>query len=107
MNSRGAYGETSAAVSREPKSLLGTWVVGGLLVGGAVLWARHQSSQLEKLYASGGLPYQTFGASLRAQTRELSSTALEKIQELTRRLDTRERRKGVLEIAKKKEIGHG
>lgn len=62
---------------------LGAWLVGGLLVGGAVLWAKHQSSQIEKLYATAGLPHQSFVESLRARSREISSTAREKIHRLT------------------------
>jgi uncharacterized membrane protein len=63
---------------------LGTWLVGGLVVGGAVLWARHQSDQMAKLYKAAGLPQQSFTASLREQARALPSAARTKLHELTR-----------------------
>lgn len=89
MSERGTYGRVRVGADESRGASLGTWIVGGLLVGGAVLWARHQSAQLEKLYATEGLPYQSFGANLRERTRALSSTAGEKIHALTRRLGTR------------------
>jgi hypothetical protein len=68
---------------------LGTWIIGGLVLGGAVLWAKHQSDQIEKLYATAGLPYQGFTRSLSRRTRELSGVAREKFQELAQRFSTR------------------
>jgi hypothetical protein len=47
------------------------WLLGGLVAGGAVLWAKHQSDQIEKLSATAGLPYQGFTRGLGERTREL------------------------------------
>ena len=74
MNARGQYGSlrvgqmipTPAAVyvEREPSSVV-TWILGTIAVGGAVLWARHQSRQIEQLSKTSGLPHQSFASSLR------------------------------------------
>ena len=92
MSQRGIYGKTLMGadvylVRRE--SSWGAWIVGGLLVGGAVLWAKHQSNQIEKLYATSGLPYEGFAGSLGARTRELSGAARDKFQVLTQRFGAR------------------
>jgi len=80
MSERGVYGQ--ARIGADPTgrggSSLGTWIVGGILVGGAVLWARHQSEQMAKLYQAAGLPQQSFAASLREDARALPSVAREK-----------------------------
>lgn len=83
MSDRGIYGtpRVGAAACGGRGAAAGTWIVGGALVVGAVLWARHQSIQIESLYASAGLPYQSFVAGLRERTRELSHG-------ITRRLST-------------------
>lgn len=91
MSERGTYGaaRVGASYSGARGSSLGTWIVGGLVVGGAVLWARHQSAQIDKLYSVAGLPHQSFVEDLRARTKELSGAAREKLHALTRpRLDT-------------------
>lgn len=83
MRGRGIYGTSrvGAAACGGRGASAGTWVVGGAVVIGAVLWARHQSVQVEKLYASAGLPYQSFSAGLRERAGELSAG-------ITRRLST-------------------
>jgi len=75
MNDRGQYGAprvgqtppraTTVYVERAPSSSIGTWILGTLAVGGAVLWARHQSKQIGQLYKTTGLPQQSFPKSLR------------------------------------------
>lgn len=89
MSERGCYGTPlrigATAVSGDGGgSSWGTWIVGGLVVGGAVLWARHQSAQIDKLYSVAGLPRQSFVSDLRARTSALSGAAREKIHALTR-----------------------
>lgn len=63
-------------------SSVGSWVTVGIAVVGAVLWARHQAVQVERLQAAAGLPHQSFVAGLRERTAELS-------RDLTRRFSTR------------------
>jgi len=75
MNDRGQYGAprvgqipsraATVYVERAPSSSVGTWILGTLAVGGAVLWARHQSKQIGQLYKTAGLPQQSFPKSLR------------------------------------------
>lgn len=64
---------------------IGTWLLGGLLVGGAVLWAKHQSNQIAKLSSTAGVPYESFIRSLGTKTKELSGVARAKFQGLTQR----------------------
>lgn len=88
MRDRGTYGPLVGAdvYYVQPKSSSwGTWIVGGLVVGGAVLWARHQSDQIGKLYATAGLPHESFTDNLRQRSRELSSAAGEKLHALSQR----------------------
>jgi len=86
-NERGHYGKNGAPsvgqypsrtiyVEREHSST-GAWLLGALAVGGAVLFARHQSRQIEQLYKTSGLPYQTFTGSLRESARALPTRARE------------------------------
>lgn len=73
MNDRGQYGtprvgqavprNTTVYVEREPSSL--ARILGGIVIVGGALWARHQSKQIEQLYKTSGLPYQSFAGSLR------------------------------------------
>ena len=77
MNGRGQYGaprvgqivpvpERVTTVYVEPeKSSVGSWILATIAVGGAVLWAQHQSQQIEQLYKKAGLPHQSFAGSLR------------------------------------------
>jgi hypothetical protein len=70
-------------------SSIGTWIVGGLVVAGAVLWMKHQSKQIAKLYETSGLPYQSFTGNLRSRAVELSGAAGERFQGLASRLGGR------------------
>lgn len=90
MHERGTYGST--LLGGDPQehrgSSLGVWLIGALVAGGAVLWAKHQSKQIEKLYSTAGLPYQSFSRGLRLRAGELSGAAGDKLQGLARRLGT-------------------
>jgi hypothetical protein len=86
MNERGHYGtprvgqdpSRSATVYVERTGASTTaWLLGIAAVGGAVLWARHQSQQIEQLSKASGLPYQTFAGSLRESAKALPSRARE------------------------------
>lgn len=110
MRDRGTYGR--AHVGGDPHghrvSSFGTMILGGLAVGVAVLWAKHQSDQIEKLYATSGLPYEGFARSLGAQTRELSSAARDKFQGLTQRFGTRDKFQGLAQrLGTRKELEDG
>ena len=73
MNDRGQYGPprigqlaprtTTVYVERESSSI--ARILGGILVVGGALWSRHQSKQIEQLYKTAGLPYQSFTGSIR------------------------------------------
>ena len=91
MNERGTYGKIQLGADRYGAggSSLGTWLLGGLVAGGALLWARHQAGQIEKLYATAGLPYEGFTGNLRTRAGELSGTVGKKLQALGHRLDAR------------------
>jgi hypothetical protein len=80
MSERGVYGRPliGADPSGQGGSSLGTWLVGGILVGGAVLWARHQSAQTARLYKAAGLSQQSFAESLSEDARALPAAAREK-----------------------------
>lgn len=95
MNQRGHYGRSSRVgqappdgatiyVEGEPASI-GAWILGTIAVGGAVLWARHQSQQIEQLYRTAGLPQQSFAASLRQSARALPSRASASLHQLAAR----------------------
>jgi hypothetical protein len=86
MRTRGTYG---TAAPNERGSSLGVWIVGGLLVGGVVLWAKHQSGQIEKLYSAAGLPHQSFIEDLRSQSSALSGAARAGVNSFRQRLGTR------------------
>jgi hypothetical protein len=88
MSTRGTYGVVVGAGRRG--SSLGKWIVGGVLVGGAALWARHQSEQISQLYKAVGLPHRSFVEGLREDARKLPSATRakfhatrEKLHELT------------------------
>lgn len=94
MSGRGTYGTPlhigSITVDGNGKgSSWGPWLLGGLVVVGAVLWAKRQSGQIDKLYAATGLPHQSFVEALRARSKELSGAAREKIHALTQRFGTK------------------
>lgn len=83
MCARGTYGRTVVGADPYGRSgpSWGTMLLGGLVVGVSVLWAKHQSDQIERLYATAGLPYQGFARSLGARTRGLSRTARAKLSQ--------------------------
>lgn len=91
MDMRGMYGSPRVGVEYPncPGPSFGKMLLGGLAVGAAVLWARHQSDQVEKLYASAGMPYESFGSSLSTRTRQLSSAAHRNFQLLADRFRSR------------------
>ena len=98
MNDRGQYGSsrvgqsppTTVYVAREPSSTA-TWILGTIAVGGAVLWARHQSQQIEQLYKTAGLPQQSFAAGLRESARSLPSRASASLRGLAERVRPKRR----------------
>jgi hypothetical protein len=94
-NERGYYGRNGvSSVSRvgatvyvEKKGAsIGTWLLGAAVIGGGILYARHQSQQIEKLYKTGDLPYQTFAGSLREDVRALPARAREAYRGFTARV---------------------
>ena len=92
MNERGQYGPsrvgqipTTVYVEREPSSI-GAWILGTIAIGGAVLWARHQSRQIEQLYKTAGLPQQSFATSLRQSAKSLPSRASASLHGLAERV---------------------
>jgi len=85
MSERGHYGKNDVGmgpfvgatpstfyVERSPPST-GAWIIGILATGGAVLWARHQSKQIEQLYKASDMSYQTFASSLGQSARAIPS----------------------------------
>jgi len=84
-NERGHYGNNGVRVgvgqdprtifvAREPSSI-GKWLLGAVAIGGGILLVRHQSRQIEQLYKTSGMPYQSFTGSLRESVRELPTRA--------------------------------
>ena len=97
MNQRGQYGRngfnsvplmgqqahpTTVYVEREHSSV-GKWILGTIVVGGALLWARHQSKQMEAIYKSSGLPYQSFAGGLYESAKSIPSRAKATYRSLT------------------------
>ena len=82
-NERGHYGNNGVRVGQDPRTIyverehssIGKWLLGAVAVGGAVLFARHQSRQIEQLYKTSGVPYQSFTGSLRESARTLPTKA--------------------------------
>jgi hypothetical protein len=72
-NERGHYGRNGVSVGAEAPRIIvehggpsiGTLLLGAVAVGGAILYARHQSRQIEQLSKNSGVPYQSFTGSLR------------------------------------------
>ena len=95
-NERGQYGKVVLLAGEPPRSATvyvergglstGSLILGAIVVGGAVLFARHQSRQIEHLYRTEGQPYQSFAGSLREGARELPSRAREAYRGLTARV---------------------
>jgi hypothetical protein len=83
VSARGTYGVVVGTHSDRKGSSIGKWIVGGVLVGGAALWARHQSEQIAQLYKAAGLPRRSFVEGLREDARKLPSATREKFHELT------------------------
>lgn len=94
-NERGQYGSarvgqdptraTTIYVERNPSSI-GAWIIGTIIVGGAVLWARHQSRQIEQIQSKFGLPQQSFAAGLRESARALPGRASATLHEIAERV---------------------
>lgn len=90
-NERGHYGNNGTRVGQVPiyvereHSSIGKWLLGAVAVGGAVLYARHQSRQIEQLYRTSGVPYQTFTGTLRESARALPTRAREAYRGFTGR----------------------
>lgn len=98
MNDRGQYGGNgSPRVGQIPvyverkSSSIGTWILGAIATGGAVLWARHQSQQIEQLYKTAGLPHQSFAGSLRQDVKALPSRASGALHDLAERVRPKRR----------------
>ena len=96
-NDRGTYGTSHNGVSQFSAPFLGAeppgerrsssiwkWIVGGVVVGGAVLWARHQAEQTKRLYKETGLRHQGFLESAREDVKALPSVARETLRGLAR-----------------------
>ena len=87
MNERGHYGGNGVSIGQqyprtiyvehEKSSSKGVLLLGALAVGGAILYARHQSQQIQQLYSTSGMPYQSFTGSLRETARALPAKARE------------------------------
>jgi hypothetical protein len=69
-------------------SARGAWIIGGLLVGAAALWTKHQSDQIAKLYAAAGIPHQGFIDDIRLRSRRLSGAANAGVHSFRQRLNT-------------------
>lgn len=93
-NERGQYGKNGVSHGMPPVyighagSSIGAWILGAVAVGGAFLYARHQSKQIEQLYKAEGLPYQSFAGSLREDVRALPTRAREAYRGFTSRVRT-------------------
>lgn len=92
-NERGCYGKSGTRVGAsstthvgvEHSSSIGAWVIGAVAVGGAIFFARHQAKQIEQLYKTSGLPYQSFTGSLREGASALPAKARSAYRNLTTR----------------------
>jgi hypothetical protein len=63
------------------------WVVGGLAIGGALLWAKYQTDQVNRLYTKSGLSHESFVESLREGARALPSRASASLRGLANRIN--------------------
>jgi hypothetical protein len=82
MSTRGCYGDGAAWVGQvpryasvyveRPRSSL-PWIVAAAGLGASLLWARHQSRQIEQLSAAAGIPYKSFTSDLRDSASRLTS----------------------------------
>jgi hypothetical protein len=72
-NARGHYGKNGVSVGAQAPTIVvehggpstGALLLGAVAIGGAILYARHQSRQIELLSKSSGVPYQSFTGGLR------------------------------------------
>ena len=95
MSQRGQYGRaivgqvpSTVYIERASPSVV-PWILGTIAVGSAVLWARHQSRQIDQLQKKAGLPDQSFvsslrqgaGVSLRGLAERVLPAAKEKLRE--------------------------
>lgn len=86
-NERGHYGSNNVprVGQAHPQTIyverggssIGKWLLGAAAIGGVLLYARHQARQIEQLYKTSGLPYQSFPVSLRESVRALPTKARE------------------------------
>ena len=83
MNDRGQYGNTHVGASSSGGSSKLWWIA---VLGGAVLWGRHQAKQIESLNEAAGLPHQSFWSSVRQDARQLSSATRERLRGFEQRL---------------------
>lgn len=67
----------------------GMMLLGGVAVGVAVLWVKHQSDQIRTLSTTAGVPYEGFIRSLGTRTRDLSGSARDKFQAFSQRFGAR------------------
>lgn len=75
MSGRGTYGRTMIGAGTPSGSSIGKWIVGAVVVGGAVLWAKHQADQIGRLSSAAGVPQPSFTEDLRSDARALTSRA--------------------------------
>ena len=83
MTARGYYGTSAAYVGQVPTRQSTVyverdrsnvpWILGALSLGASLLWARHQSRQIEQLYKASGMPYKSFASDLRDSARSVTS----------------------------------
>lgn len=84
MSGRGHYGANGVAyvgqaptrqstvyVERDRSSL--PLVLGAISLGASLLWARHQSRQIEQISKASGIPYKSFTSDLRERARSLAA----------------------------------
>ena len=88
MRGRGQYGPIVGAAPGEQGHSIAKWVVGGLAVGGALLWAKYQTDQVNRLYAASGLSHEGFVDSLRDSARALPSRASASLRGLAARISS-------------------
>lgn len=98
MSERGTYGrrvnigQVVGAAQEQSGTSIGKIVVGTLVVGGAILWLKHQSEQIEKLSAKADVPYESFTESLREDVKAIPAAAKEGYQALKDRLSAAKQR---------------
>jgi hypothetical protein len=86
---RGTYGKTVIGADNTRGASVGKWIVGAVVLGGAVLWAQHQSDQIKKLYSATDLPHQSFLEDLRARSSTLAGATRSGVHSFRQFLGTR------------------